>query len=128
MKADGITHSPLMEYEHRSVVTTWTISFESVKSRSKHATNLLRLWAFVNNRDLWHGLFQAAAGGGKEWPGWLSDIAGNEIDFLDAVHLLHRYSIIEKQKLTASGYSITQLCTHGWHIYKIARRGESSYS
>ncbi len=68
--------SPLVDYE-QSVGTTWTISFKAIKAKSESAANLLCVWAFLGNQDLWHGLLQAASDDGQ-WPGWLSEMADNE--------------------------------------------------
>src|SRR5437667_3860617 len=51
MRSGGESGSPLVDYEQRSVGTTWTISFRAVESRSKNAANLLLLWAFFDNKD-----------------------------------------------------------------------------
>src|SRR5437762_12931129 len=64
MKADGESDSPLIDYEQRSVATTWTISFQAIETRNANAANLLHLWAFIDNKNLWHGLLRAAADGG----------------------------------------------------------------
>jgi hypothetical protein len=61
MRCDGESGSPLVDYEQGSVATTWTVSFKAVEAQNKNAANLLRLWAFVDSRDLWRGLLQAAA-------------------------------------------------------------------
>jgi hypothetical protein len=91
-----------MDYEHGSVGTTWTISFKAVEARNPNAANLLRLWAFLDNKDLWHGLLQVASKDhGDSWPAWLRAIAANEALYLDAVGLLLRYSLIEAQGLNA---------------------------
>ncbi|KAK4119890.1 FabD/lysophospholipase-like protein [Parathielavia appendiculata] len=98
MGSDGESGSPLVDYEQGSVATTWTVSFKAAEVQNKNAANQLRLWAFVDGRDLWHGLLQAAVEGGEQWPGWLCDVAGNEVQYLDAVRLLLRYSMIEYQE------------------------------
>ncbi|KAL2258899.1 hypothetical protein VTK26DRAFT_7612 [Humicola hyalothermophila] len=69
MGSDGDSGSPLVDYEQGSVATTWTVSFKAVEAQNKNAANLLRLWAFVDGRNLWYGLLQAAVGGGEQWPG-----------------------------------------------------------
>ncbi|ROT37152.1 FabD/lysophospholipase-like protein [Sodiomyces alkalinus F11] len=38
--------APLMDYQQRSVWTTWTISFKAIETKNKDAANLLCLWAF----------------------------------------------------------------------------------
>ncbi|KAM7209870.1 HET domain containing protein [Rhypophila decipiens] len=106
MGSDGESGSPLVDYEQGSVATTWTVSFKAVEAQNKNAANLLRLWAFVDGRDLWHGLLQAAAEGGEQWPGWLCDVAGNEVRYLDAVRLLLRYSMIESQESVQGSHTM----------------------
>ncbi|KAF1819697.1 purine and uridine phosphorylase [Dissoconium aciculare CBS 342.82] len=44
---------PLQEYGERSVLTTWTMSYEQVKSRDPLAAQLLDLWAFLYHGDVW---------------------------------------------------------------------------
>ncbi len=61
--------SPLVDYE-QSVGTTWTISFKAIKAKSESAANLLCVWAFLGNQDLWHGLLQAASDNGQCRPGF----------------------------------------------------------
>ena len=125
MKSDGESGSPLMDYKQGSIGTTWTVSFKAVEARNKNAANLLRLWAFLDGRDLWHGLLQAAADGGEQWPGWLCDIAGNEVRYLDAARLLLRYSMIEAQE-SVQGSHMMHPVVHRWasHIQDGAAKRE----
>ncbi|EJT68900.1 hypothetical protein GGTG_13563 [Gaeumannomyces tritici R3-111a-1] len=106
------TGTPLADYEQRSVGTTWTISFKAVEARSKSAANLVRLWAFLDNRDLWHSLLQKTVDG-QWWPAWLCEIACNEIKFMDAIRLLLRYSMIEAQESVCRSYMVHPV-VHRW--------------
>ncbi|KAG7410244.1 Phospholipase A I [Fusarium oxysporum f. sp. raphani] len=54
-------HGAELDYEQGSVRTTWTVSFREIERQSTDATNLLRLWAFLDNKQLWHGLLEVAA-------------------------------------------------------------------
>ncbi|KAL1835370.1 hypothetical protein VTJ49DRAFT_6917 [Mycothermus thermophilus] len=111
MGSDGELGSPLVDYEQGSVATTWTVSFKAIEAKNEDAANLLRLWAFVDNRDLWHGLLQAAADGGEQWPRWLCDVAGNKVQYLNAVRLLLRYSMIESQESMQESYMMHPVAT-----------------
>jgi hypothetical protein len=51
MRSDSESISPLLDYEQPSVGTTWKLSFKAIEARSRNAANLLRLWAFVDNKD-----------------------------------------------------------------------------
>jgi tetratricopeptide (TPR) repeat protein len=117
--------SPLMDYEQRNVATTWMISFREIEARSKNAANLLCLWAFFDNKNLWHGLLQAAANTGERWPEWLREIACNEVRFLDAAKLLLRYSMIETLDSMQGSYIIHPVM-HTWtsHIQDSPERRE----
>jgi tetratricopeptide (TPR) repeat protein len=128
MRYDGESDSPLVDYEQGSVGTTWTVSFKAVEAKGKTgktAANLLRLWAFVDNRDLWHGLLQWFADGGEQWPAWLCEIAGNEVRYLEAVRLLLRYSMIEAGE-SVQGSHMMHPVVHRWasHIQDGAAKSE----
>jgi len=116
MRYDGETGSPLIDYGQRSIGTTWTISFNAIKARNKNAANLLRLWAFIDNKDLWHGLLQTAANGIGQWPEWLCEMASNEVTFLGAARILLRYSMIEAEESAQGNYMIHPV-VHRWTSY-----------
>ncbi|KAK3946688.1 hypothetical protein QBC32DRAFT_128302 [Pseudoneurospora amorphoporcata] len=106
------TDSSLLDYG-RSVCTTWTISFNAIETRDENAGNLLRLWAFLDNREMWHNLLQAAKNHQEQWPKWLRDIACNDVEFLNIATLLLRYSIIEARESEQSNYSMHPV-VHRW--------------
>ncbi|EON65745.1 hypothetical protein W97_04984 [Coniosporium apollinis CBS 100218] len=83
---------PLQEYADRSVLTTWTISYEQVQSQSEEAANLLKLWGFLDCGDLWYELT----------PGWLLQLAGSDLKFLGALQLLSHYSLVNAREETSS--------------------------
>ncbi|KAL2142230.1 hypothetical protein VTI28DRAFT_1428 [Corynascus sepedonium] len=116
MWSDGEAGSPLVEYEQQSVGTTWTVSFEAIRARNENAANLLRLWAFFNNKGLWHGLLLVASGGGNSWSRWLIKISSSEVDFLDAVRLLVRYSMIEAEESLRDSYMMHPV-VHRWALH-----------
>ncbi|KAJ3521650.1 hypothetical protein NM208_g13197 [Fusarium decemcellulare] len=51
--------NPLTGYQG-SIVTTWTISLKEIERQSSDSINLLRLWAFLDNKQFWRGIFLAA--------------------------------------------------------------------
>ncbi|KAG7289879.1 hypothetical protein NEMBOFW57_006256 [Staphylotrichum longicolle] len=113
MRSDGESGSALLDYEQRSIATAWTISFRAIEGRNASAANLLRLWAFLDNKDLWYGLLQQAVSGGRGWPGWIGGVACNEVKFLDAARLLLRYSMIEAQESVLNSY-VMHPVVHKW--------------
>ena len=64
----GQAWARLMEKQHRStipedkgsILTTWTLSYNSLRDPSENAANLLMLWAFHDNQDLWYELLTPA--------------------------------------------------------------------
>ncbi|KAH7008703.1 hypothetical protein EDB80DRAFT_751332 [Ilyonectria destructans] len=109
---------PLLDYEQGSIATTWMVSFKEIESKSTDAVNLLRLWAFLDNKQLWHGLLgaAAAAGAADRWPDWLGEMARNVVRFLDSIGLLLRYSMIETQEGLTGSYSMHPV-VHRWSSF-----------
>jgi len=110
MSPDRRPELPLVDYEQGSIGTTWTISFRAIEGGNASAAKLLRLWAFLDNKDLWYGLLQQAVSGRRDWPGWIRGVASNEVKFLDAAQLLLRYSMIEVQESVPNSYPVV----HRW--------------
>ncbi len=125
MRSDGESGSPLLDYEQRSIATAWTISLIEIEDRNASAAKLLRLWAFLDNKDLWYGLLQEAVSAGGDWPGWIRGVACDEVKFLDAVRLLLRYSMIEAQESVPNSY-VMHPVVHRWtsHIQDSSEKME----
>ena len=115
--------SSLMDYE-QSIGTTWAISLKAVKARNESAANLIRLWAFLDNKDLWRSLLGAIRDG-ERLPDWLREMAGSEVTFMDAIRLLVRYSMIEAQESMQGSYMMHPV-VHRWtaHIQNDDERKE----
>jgi len=98
--------TPLQDYPDRSVQTTWTISYEAIKEQDKATANLLLLWSFLDNKNIWHGLFAAACSAStrvaSELSAWFGDISSNELEFARAMQLLRNYSLVEAVEDVAS--------------------------
>ncbi|KAK4251063.1 kinesin light chain [Corynascus novoguineensis] len=125
-RSDSETSSPLVKYEQGSIGTTWTISFDAIRAQNENAANLLRLWALINNKDLWHGLLQKARDDGDKWPAWLIELASSEVKFLDAVQLLSRYSMIEAQDSMPGSYAMHPV-VHRWASHILTRDKEEGF-
>ncbi|RYP20808.1 hypothetical protein DL767_009393 [Monosporascus sp. MG133] len=111
--------APLHDYGDRSIWTTWTISFKAIQKTNKAAANLLLLWAYLDNRDLWYRLLAAAgersAVAAEHLSKWLQDIQNNELKFTDAVQLLRNYSMVESIQ-GLSSYA-THPVVHKWAFH-----------
>jgi tetratricopeptide (TPR) repeat protein len=99
MQSQDETYAPLQDYPDRSVWTTWTISFYEIRRKNQNAANLLSLWAFLDNKDLWYGLLSAACRlssvAATMLSEWIGEIASKELEFTKAIQLLPHYSMIE---------------------------------
>ncbi|KAF2022555.1 hypothetical protein EK21DRAFT_95617 [Setomelanomma holmii] len=104
------------DYPDRSVWTTWAISFQAICEKHAATANLLLLWSFLDNKDLWHGLFAAACAASsvaaRLLSGWIGDIASSEVKFSVAMQLLRNYSLVEETIETTS-YA-THPVVHQW--------------
>ncbi|CAN9191964.1 unnamed protein product [Alternaria alternata] len=124
MQPDDLADAPLQDYPERSVWTTWAISYQAIRERHEHTANLLLLWSFLDNKDLWHGLFATAcsrsAVAAKMLSGWVGDIASSEIKFSRAMQLLCNYSLAEQVQMTES-YA-THPVVHQWAHHSQGKR------
>ncbi|USP81646.1 hypothetical protein yc1106_08920 [Curvularia clavata] len=121
MESRNETDSPLQDYPDRSVWTTWAISYQAIRSKHEATANLLLLWSFLDNRDLWHGLFDAACQASEVatrlLSEWIGEIARSELAFSRAMQLLRNYSLAEAVEGSA-GYTMHPV-VHQWaHHYQ----------
>ena len=128
--------SSLMEKQHafasyeetdRSILTTWTLSFNSLRLQSDAAANLLMLCSFLDGQDIWYELFKPILDSSMvhgipfkdiEVPPWLADCIRDELEFKQNMGRLLEYSFIDA-KIESSSYSIHSVL-HSWcfHLCK----------
>ncbi|KAF2818243.1 FabD/lysophospholipase-like protein [Ophiobolus disseminans] len=116
MESNHLADAPLQDYPERSVWTTWAISYQAIRDKHEATANLLLLWLFLDNKDLWHGLFAAACrrstAAARMLSGWIGGIVGSELEFSRAMQLLRNYSLVEEAAETTS-YA-THPVVHQW--------------
>jgi tetratricopeptide (TPR) repeat protein len=116
MGLDDLDDGPLQDYPGRSVWTTWAISYQAIRNRHEHTANLQLLWSFLDNKDLWHGLFVATCMGStvaaRMLLAWIGDIASSEVKFGQAMKLLRKYSLVE-EVIDSTSYA-THPVVHQW--------------
>ena len=105
--------STLREDTDRSILTTWTLSFNSLRLQSEDAANLLMLWAFLDNRDLRYELLAPALdlAVADEVPRWFARCAGDKLEFKECIGLLLEYSFIDA-KTGSSSFSMHSVLHH----------------
>jgi tetratricopeptide (TPR) repeat protein len=104
----------LLDYEDRTLYSTWNLSLQQVRSQDPEATELLRLMAYLDNQDVWYELFQA---GVEDLGLWWSDVVKNKIRFDRAMSKLHNYSLVE---IRTGSYSL-HTCVHDWALGYLSR-------
>ncbi|KAL5316295.1 hypothetical protein ACEPPN_015340 [Leptodophora sp. 'Broadleaf-Isolate-01'] len=114
------TSPELSSYEDRTLYSTWRISFDNVRQRNPLSANLLRLWAYFDNQDLWLELLQH---GECDSPEWLRELTKDELSFDGAVRALSNYGLVEvatssQESTESKGYNIHG-CVHSWTIHAL---------
>lgn len=107
------------EKTDRSILTTWTLSFNSLRSESDAAANLLMLCSFLDGQDIWYELFKPLFDSSivdEEVPPWLADCIRHKLDFKGNMGLLLEYSFIDA-KNELSSYSIHSVL-HSWCFHR----------
>ena len=121
MESGHLIGAPLQDYPERNIWTTWAISYQAIYDKHEHTAKLLLLWSFLDNRNLWYGLFAEASEDAdvvaSMLSNWIGDIANSELAFVQAMQLLRSYSLVEKVTET-TGYA-THPVVHRWaHHYQ----------
>lgn len=131
MGSHDLERESLQDYPNRSVWTTWAISYEAVRETHVAAANLLLLWAFLDRKDLWYGLFAQSCSNSKtvasSLSSWIGGIANDELQFTKAMRLLCNYSLVEG--VNDSGSYATHPVVHRWayHFQEVSSRQKSSH-
>lgn len=115
---------PLQEYAERSVLTTWKMSYDQVRTVEPRAAMLLDQWAFLYPRDMSYGLIEAYNDNSEHVVGEEEDdeaLVADELAFLDAVGVLAEYSLVNSMEDTGR-FSIHAV-VHEWSLYNIADDG-----
>ncbi|EOA90522.1 uncharacterized protein SETTUDRAFT_146424 [Exserohilum turcica Et28A] len=111
-----IDMTPSLDYANRNLWRAWVASYHAICERNKNTANLLLLWSFLDNKDLWHGLFAEACAkstvAANLLSGYIGYIARRGIDFSRAIQQLSNYSLVEEVPKTRS-YAIHPV-VHRW--------------
>ncbi|KAK5681394.1 hypothetical protein LTR17_027458 [Elasticomyces elasticus] len=113
-------HYPLQEYQERSVLTTWRMSYEQVRTVDRQAAALLDQWAFLYAGDVWYELAASSLSivelnGTAEG---VATIATDELNFRHSLGVLSHYSLVVAD-VEGTGFSIHPV-VHAWCLHNIA--------
>jgi tetratricopeptide (TPR) repeat protein len=110
----------LLEYENRTLFSTWSLSLAQVRARDPDAAELLRLLAYFGSQGIHYELFQSAKDCGLPW---LSALVEHKRRFQRAMALLQDYSLVE---VSASGYNLHSR-VHDWTLHALNREASGQY-
>ena len=131
MKGEARPGSGIREYGDRSVYTTWTISFDYVLRKNEAAANMLQVWSYLDNRDIWFELFNMKGNLGLERspsiPEWFRRVVCNKFNFRLLTAALLDYSLIEARQ-DSDSYGVHPV-VHEWcrKTMNAERRHESAF-
>jgi tetratricopeptide (TPR) repeat protein len=110
----------LLEYEDRTLFSTWSLSLTQVRDQDPEAAEFLGLLAYFGNQDFWYELIRA---GEFRSLAWLTALTETKQRFERAMARLHDYSLIE---ITGEGYSL-HTCVHDWTLQALNHEISSQY-
>ncbi|KAF1810343.1 kinesin light chain 1 [Eremomyces bilateralis CBS 781.70] len=114
----------LSSYEDRTLYSTWDISFKHVQQQNRLSAQLLLLWAYFDNQDLWFELLRHGDIGDPEW---VRELTEDRVDFDDAVRVLCNHGLVEanstsREMVESQGYSMHS-CVHSWTRHVLNQEG-----
>ncbi|RDW58022.1 hypothetical protein BP6252_13433 [Coleophoma cylindrospora] len=103
----------LLEYENRTLYSTWNLSLKQIEAQEPEAVQMLRLMAYLDNHDLWYELFQKGA---ESMPTWLSNVVKSRPRFNKVMGKLQEYSLLEVEVDAQAGQYSLHPCVHDWTL------------
>lgn len=112
----------LLEYEDRTLFTTWNVTYAKLKEDDPIAANVLQLLAYFSPQHIWYDLIHAGlAAESVPWLSielpWLYDFCAERIDFENVMATLVEYCMMEAHSATES-YMLHN-CVHDWTLYEL---------
>jgi len=82
------------------------------------SANLICLWDYFDNHDLWFELLQHCD---RKSPEWIHELTKDELNFNKAIRVLSDHGLVEpdnssQEVIESRGYSIHS-CVHSWTIH-----------
>jgi tetratricopeptide (TPR) repeat protein len=94
---ESLHSEEIHDYPRRTIATTWLVSFKHIEAVDKPAATLLKIWGFLDNRDIWYELLGQKI---------------SKLSFFKTMKLLLDHSLIEQAESTSS-YGIHSV-VHEW--------------
>ncbi|KAI9891753.1 MAG: hypothetical protein M1814_002503 [Vezdaea aestivalis] len=114
----GNTSRRLKDYP-RSILSTYTISYNHIERKDADAARLLDPFSFFDNTDLWYSLFEPSLSTELLLkyiaPEWFLRSIRNEAVFKEKIQILLDFSLIQTRYISSS-YTIHPI-VHDWCLY-----------
>jgi hypothetical protein len=110
----------LLEYEDRTLFSTWNLSLTQVQAQDAEAAELLRLLAYFGAENIKYELFRDADV--SDLP-WLAVLTSNKRRFERAMARLCDYSLVENRM---GSYSL-HACVHDWTLQALNQKINKQY-
>jgi tetratricopeptide (TPR) repeat protein len=109
----------------RTIVSTWMISFNKLSRNRPDMGRLLRLWGWLNNRDLWRELLCSWGEYEESIPEWLQGVTkSRELFSLLMKPLVDLYLV---EQVTDSDSYMIHTVIHDWIRLSVAMESSWSY-
>jgi hypothetical protein len=121
------TSPEVSTYEDRQLYSTWQLSLNYIKQQSELSAQLLKLWAYFDNQDLWFELLREGKLGGPEW---LRQLSKDTLSFNQAMRVLCAHGLIavnkfsEGSRVESQGYGMHS-CVHSWTVHVVNQEWDS---
>jgi len=116
-------------YEDRTLYTTWRISLQRIQQHNELSANLLSLWCYFSNQDLWYELLSDGDAGCLPWLGTLTESLPA---FIKGMRPLCNYGLAESNAPLmadneSGGYSMHS-CVHAWTIHALNKQWNNEFA
>ena len=108
----------LPDYPTRTLYTTWNLSFTQIEREDMRAAYLLKLFAYLDNQNIWYDLLSGASKESNLSP-WFLDVVSDRFTFEAAIGVLKKFCLVEAHYQTES-YSL-HVCVHDWTLNGLSR-------
>ncbi|KAK5704854.1 hypothetical protein LTR97_001963 [Elasticomyces elasticus] len=114
---------PAPDYQERTMLTTWNMSYEQVRAVNPQAVAILDQWAFLYAGDIWFELAASSPqnSGQDHTAEVVTMIATDKLAFRNSLGVLANYSLITAH-VEGTGFSIHPV-VHAWCLHTVARAG-----
>ena len=78
----------------QALYSTWQLSYIHIEQQNGLSAQLLRLWAYFDNQDLWYELLRNGMDGSEAIP-WYFTLVEDELSFTAAARVICQHGLIE---------------------------------